>query len=47
VPAAEGVVSWLVTAAGSASVGLVIGAIVIVALKLIGKARGGSQQNTH
>jgi hypothetical protein len=39
-PAAEGLVSWLVTAAGSAVVGLVIGAVVILLLKLIQKARG-------
>lgn len=40
VPAAEGVVSWLVTAAGSAVVGLVIGGAVILLLKLIQKVRG-------
>jgi predicted DNA repair protein MutK len=40
IPAAEAAVSWIVTAAGSAVVGLVIGAIVIIALKLILIARG-------
>ena len=39
-PAAEGFVSWLVTAAGSAVVGLVIGTVVILLLKLVQKARG-------
>jgi predicted DNA repair protein MutK len=41
VPAMEGAVSWIVSAAGSAVVGLVIGAIVIAILKGISTARGG------
>jgi hypothetical protein len=47
VPAIEGVVSWLVTAAGSALVGLVVGAIVIMALKLIGTVRGKGGKSSH
>jgi predicted DNA repair protein MutK len=40
VPAAEGAITWLVNAAGSAVVGLVIGGLVILALMLIQKMRG-------
>lgn len=40
VPAAEGLASWLVTAAGSAVVGLIVGGIVILLLKLLQKVRG-------
>ena len=40
VPSMGGVVSWVVTAAGSAAAGLVIGAIVIGGLKLIQMLRG-------
>ncbi len=40
VPALEAVVSWLVTALGSAVVGLVIGGLVILALMLVQKVRG-------
>jgi hypothetical protein len=47
VPAAEGIVSWLVTAAGSAIVGLVIGAIVIGLLKLVAAARGTPHHASH
>ena len=40
VPAAAGLVSWLVTAAGSAVVGLIVGGVVILLLKLLQKVRG-------
>jgi predicted DNA repair protein MutK len=40
VPAAEGLISWIVTAAGSAVVGLVVGGAVILLLKLIASLRG-------
>jgi hypothetical protein len=39
-PAAQGAVTWLVAAMGSAAVGLVIGAAVIALLKLISQMRG-------
>jgi predicted DNA repair protein MutK len=47
VPALGGLVSWLITAAGSALVGLVIGAAVIALLKLISRARGGEKTAAH
>jgi predicted DNA repair protein MutK len=47
VPALGGLVSWLITAAGSAVVGLVIGAAVIALLKLISRARGGEKKAAH
>jgi len=45
VPALEGVISWFVTAIGSAVVGLVIGGAVILLLKLFSRIRG-SQHNS-
>jgi hypothetical protein len=40
--AIEAVVSWLVTALGSALVGLVVGGVVILGIKLVQKARGAA-----
>ena len=47
IPAVEGVVAWLVTALGSAVVGLVIGGFIILGLKVIQKLRGKPVASTH
>jgi predicted DNA repair protein MutK len=47
VPAVGGAITWLVNAAGAAVVGLVIGGLVILALKLIQKLRGKPANLTH